>query len=402
MRACPTLRSSDSAVQTLYPIAALLLSVFLLIAGNSLIGVVAPVRADLAGFGDLTIGLLGSAYFAGMLLGTLKTPAIVRRVGHIRAFTAFVAIAIVAIDIMPVWPTPGAWLVSRALLGFVFSGIYAVIESWIQARASNANRGALYGIYQIVNFVASASGQLLLRGLDPNAFVPFTIGASLFALGIVPLAITRADAPEAPREVKLRLSWLLDLSPISVAAALAAGAANGAAFALAPIYALGIGVKPSAVPLFTVAIVLGSAIGVYPAGRLSDRVDRRVIMAFVMTAGAAFEAALASLKPVGVPLAALGFCVGLTTYALYTLAVSLANDRAKTIEMVLVSAGLLFIYCLGAITAPPLASLAMRAFGPSALFAQNAIVHGALAGFAVCSLAVEARSKGRGRRLTPL
>ena len=102
-------------------------------------------------------------------------------------------------------------LVSRALLGFAFSGIYAVIESWIHAKASNTNRGALYGVYQIVNFVASASGQLLLRGLDPNAFVPFTIGASLFALGIVPLAMTRADAPEAPRNVSLRLLRLLDL-----------------------------------------------------------------------------------------------------------------------------------------------------------------------------------------------
>ena len=119
-------------------------------------------------------------------------------------------------------------------------------------------------------------------------------------------------------------------------------------------------------------------------------------MALAMTAGAAFEVALASLEPVGVQLAALGFCVGLATYTLYTL----ANDRAKTVEMVLVSAGLLFVYCLGAITAPPLASLAMRAFGPSTLFAQNAIVHGALAGFAAWSLAVDARAKGRSRRLT--
>ena len=109
------------------------------------------------------------------------------------------------------------------------------------------------------------------------------------------------------------------------------------------------------------------------------------------------EVALASLEPVGVPLAALGFCVGLATYTLYTL----DNDRAKTVDMVLVSAGLLFVYCLGAITAPPLASLAMRAFGPSALLAQNAIVHGALAGLALWSLAVDARSIGRGRWLTP-
>ena len=42
-----------------------------------------------------------------------------------------------------------------------------MIESWIHAKATNTNRGALYGVYQIVNFAASASGQLLLRGLDP-------------------------------------------------------------------------------------------------------------------------------------------------------------------------------------------------------------------------------------------
>jgi hypothetical protein len=69
--------------------------------------------------------------------------------------------------------------------------------------------------------------------------------------------------------------------------------------------------------------------------------------------------------------------------------------------MVLVSAGLLFIYCMGAITAPPLVSMAMHAFGPSALFAQDAIVHGALAGFAVWSIALDARSKPRGRWLNP-
>jgi MFS family permease len=180
---------------------------------------------------------------------------------------------------------------------------------------------------------------------------------------------------------------------VSVAASIAAGAANGSAFALAPVYAIGIGIRPPAVPFFTAAIVLGSAAGVYPAGWLSDRFDRRVILAFAMTAGAAFEAALAIGKPTGLPLATLGFCVGLTTYTLYTLAVSLANDRAAKHEMVLVSAALLFVYCLGAIVAPALASLEMRVLGPSALFGQNAIVHIAAAGFAAWSLAADPRRR---------
>ena len=116
------------ALNPLPSIAALLTSVLLLVGGNALIGVLTPVRARLDGLSELTVGLLGSVYFAGMLAGTLAAPAIVRRAGHIRAFAAFVALAVVAIVIMPVWPSPAPWLASRALIGFVFAGIYAVIE----------------------------------------------------------------------------------------------------------------------------------------------------------------------------------------------------------------------------------------------------------------------------------
>ena len=53
-----------------------------------------------------------------------------------------------------------------------------------------------------------------------------------------------------------------------------------------------------------------------------------------MTASAAVEAALASLRLAGAPLIVMGFLVGLTTYTLYTLAISHANDRAKPHDMV--------------------------------------------------------------------
>ncbi len=374
-------------MSNLYPIAAVLVSVFLLISGNALVAVAAPVRATLDGFGDLTVGLLGSAYFFGMLLGTLRTPALVRRAGHVRAFAAFVALGAVSIDLMSAWETPGAWLVSRALIGFVLAGIYAVVESWINGAANNSNRGALYAVYQIVNFAASSVGQLLMRGLDPLTFLPFTVGSALYALAIVPLAMTRAEAPEAPRAVRVKLSTLRKLPRLSAAASFVAGACNGASISLGPVYALQIGVKPEAVPFFTAAIVVGSALGVYPAGWLSDRVDRRLIMTIAMGLGAAFELALALLAPRGAALISLGFLVGLTTYTLYTLAVSIANDRAAAHDMVLISASLLFIYCVSAIIAPAVSSLAMRELGPSALFWQNGAIHVALAVYAAGAFA---------------
>lgn len=380
-------------------IAALLLSVLLLIAGNGLIGVLTPLQASLAGFSDLTIGLLGSVYFAGMLAGTLAAPAIIRRVGHIRAFSVFVAVAIVAVIVMPGWQAPTPWMACRGAFGFVFAGVYAVIESWINAKADNASRGALYAVYQLVSFVASAGGQLLLRDIPPGSFLPFTVAGAMLALGIVPLTMTSVDPPAQPKSVRLRLLWLVRLAPVSALGTLIAGFANGALFALGPVYALQIGLEPSSVPLFTAAVIAGSAIGVYPAGRISDQMDRRLVIVVAMVAGAALETTLAALRFSGAPLIAMGFLIGLTTYTLYTLAVSHANDHAKLQDMVAVSAGLLFAYCVGAAVSPALASLMMRQFGPSALFVQAAIVHVAMAAFALWRLAAD---PGRPRKAEPI
>jgi MFS family permease len=370
----------------IYPLTALFTSVFLLLAGNALVSIVTPVRASLDGFGDLTVGLLGSAYFFGMLAGALKAPAIVGRVGHIRAFAACVALAVVSIDALPAVEAPWAWMLSRALLGFVFAGVYAVIESWINGFASNNNRGALYAIYQIVNYSASSFGQLLMGGLGVMTFLPFTVASALTALAIVPLSMTKSDAPEMPRAVRIDFGMIGRLAPVSLAGSFVAGWCNGSSTSLAPLYALQIGVSPRAVPLFTTAIVIGSALGVYPVGRLSDRMDRRLIMAVAMAIGAALEFALASFNPSGLSLISLGFFVGLTTFTLYTLTISLANDGIDAQDMVVVSAGLLFIYCAAAVAAPAVAPAAMRAFGPGALYWLNGIGHAALALFATWSL----------------
>ncbi len=365
-------------------IAALLLSVLMLIGGNSLVGIVTPLRAHIEGFPDLTVGLLGSVYFAGMLAGTLAAPAIIRRGGHIRAYAAFVALAVVSVILMPVVVSPWSWLGCRGLIGFVFAGLYAVIEAWINAKATNANRGVLYALYQIANFAASGSGQLALKPLGAGGFSAFAVSGALLALAIVPMAMTSVDPPAQPRSVRPRLLWLVRKAPIPCFAVLAAGAANGAQFALGPVFAVGIGMTPTSAPLFTSSIVLGSALGVLPIAAISDRIDRRLVIAAVTIAGAACETALSRLTAPGVGLIVLGFLVGLTTYSLYTLAVSLANDDGAPHDLIFISVGLLFIYCVAAIVAPAIASVLMKDFGPQTLFLQNAYVHLAIAALALC------------------
>ena len=266
---------------------------------------------------------------------------------------------------------------------------FRVVEAWINAKATNSNRGALYALYQIANFSASAGGQMMVQPLGPNGFSPFAAAGALLALAILPMAMTSVDLPAQPRSVRPRLLWLIRMAPLSCVAVFAGGAANGASFALGPIFALGVGMSSDNAPLFTSAIVIGSALGVLPVGALSDRIDRRLVMAAAMIAGAACEIALSRQTGPGLWLIALGFLVGLTTYSLYTLAVSLANDAASPHDLIFISVGLLFIYCVAAIAAPAIASALMQSFAPRALFLQNAVAHLAIAAFAVWRLIAE-------------
>ena len=372
---------------------ALLNSVLLLIAGNGLLNTLVPMRGKLEGFGDLSIGLLGSAYFAGMLAGTLAAPAIILRAGYIRAFSAFVALAIVISLTYPAAVQPAVWVGLRYAIGFVFSGFYAVIEAWLTDKSDNSNRGRVYALYQIVTYAGTAGGQQMLALVDPRSPALFSVSAGLFALAMLPMAFTKAEPPPRPRSISLRLPWLIRVAPVAGVSVLLIGCANGSFWALAPVYGLSLGLSPGKVATFITAVIIGTALALYPVGKLSDRMDRRKVLIVFSLVGALAEALLAgaSAFPFFV-LAGLGLVVGATTMVLYMLAVSHANDRAGPEHAVTVSSGMLFLYCSGAIVAPIFASMLMARFGAQALFAQNAVMHLLLVGFVLWRIAVRDRA----------
>lgn len=373
-------------------IGALLTSVFVLLAGNSVLNTMVPLRAKLEAFPPLVLGILGSAYFFGMLAGTLAAPAILGRAGFIRTFAACTAIAIAAALTYTLEVSPLVWAALRVLLGFAFAGLYGVIDSWVNVKASDANRGRVYALYQIVNFGGSAIGQQMPQFADPHGFRLFSLSAILLALAIVPLALTRTDPPSRPRSIRLNIRWLVRVSPIGAATVFVIGAANGAFFSLAPIFALELGGSPAAVSAFMTATVIGSALMVWPVGRLSDLYDRRILIAALSALGGAFELILwRDAGAVFLPL--LGFGIGAATMVLYTLAIAHANDRAGIERVVEISSGLLFIYCIGAIVAPTVASELMDRFGAAALFGENALLHFGLAAFTLWRIFARSRAQ---------
>ena len=128
----------------LAPVAALLIGAAILLTGQGLQGTLLPVRAALESFPTLAIGIIGAAYFFGFTLGCLKGGELVTRVGHVRVFLAMTALASATPLIHGLILHPVAWGLLRVMTGFCFAVLYIVIESWLNERATNENRGIIF------------------------------------------------------------------------------------------------------------------------------------------------------------------------------------------------------------------------------------------------------------------
>lgn len=376
--------------RALLPVAALLLSVALLLVGNGLQTTLLPVRGQIAGFGEVALGVLGSAYYLGFAAGCLIGPWIVARAGHIRTFAAMVSLAssLVLAHALLVAPLP--WWVLRAATGVCFAVLYMVIESWLNEKSTNQTRGTVFSAYLFINLAMITAGQLLLLLDQPESIALFLVASILVSLAAVPVALTRAEAPAPIKAARLDLMGLYRISPVGTVGCFAVGLTNGAFWALAPVFASGaapgiggFGVHTDFVAVFMSIAVAAGAIGQFPLGGFSDRVDRRLVIVATATAAAIAGVGLATaalLLPDAILPAV--FVLGLFTFPLYSIAVAHVNDVVPREDFVRVAGGLLLIWAAGAVAGPMLGGAVMRLFGPGMLFGFTAVVHLLYAGFA--------------------
>lgn len=357
-------------------IAALFLSLSLLVAGSGLLGTLVALRLDIEGFSEATVGIMMATYSAGFVLGAMSAPRIIRGVGHIRAFCAFAAVACASVLWHPLMISLEVWLLLRLLVGFCLAGLMTVTESWINDRATNASRGKLLGSYTINFYLASALGQYLISISDPGGMVLFSVVAMLMVLSLVPLALTRSEVPIPPVEPGHMGLWhLMRTAPSGITGSLVAGMTIGAFLALAPLYALRQGLEMEVLSLYMAASVLSAIILQWPAGWLSDRIGRLPVLVGLLFLGSLAAAAAALLG--GMSVVALFVSSGAFFAAaavLYPVSVALTNDQLPGEQLMAACAILLRVYGLGAITGPLLAALLMELLGAPALFVFISLV----------------------------
>lgn len=354
-------------------LSALILSIVLLVSGNAFLMTLLGIRLSIEQVSPNVIGWVLVCYSVGFVLGTLYVHKIIGRVGHIRSFAAFAAMAAVVSLMYPMAVSMVFWAVLRVLSGFCIAGVLVVIESWFSSRATNANRGALFAVYQIVFYLSAAGGQLIVNVGDPSSFLPFSLAAILITIALIPLSLTKMEAPVIEQSPRMSFFTLGRESFTGVAGALICGVLIGGFYALGPVYATLVGLDVARTSTFMASAIVAAMLLAWPLGRLCDRFDRRRVMfrVAVLGAGAAGAVAVTGANNLALLTLLVGLFTGLSA-TIYPIAVAITNDRMESNRIVAASATLLLSYGIGSVIGPITMAELINQLGPAGLFYGNA------------------------------
>lgn len=343
---------------------ALYLGMMLLMVGNGVQGTLLGVRGAIEGFTTFEMSLVMSAYFVGFLGGSQLAPKLIQAVGHVRVFAALGSFTSAILILYPTIADPWVWTALRVLIGFCFSGIYVTAESWLNNAVENENRGKALSLYLIVQMAGIISAQGLVYLIDPSGFVLFILTSVLVSLSFAPVLLAATKTPTFDTTRPMTLFELWNVSPLGCVGVFLIGGVFSALFGMSSVYATEAGFGIGQLSFFVAMIYVGGLVMQYPIGWMSDRMDRRKLIAGVAMLGGV-AATVASLADNSLALiVVVGFLVGGTANPLYGLVLAYTNDMLDYDKMAGASGGLLFINGIGAVAGPLITGRVMEIAGP--------------------------------------
>ena len=371
--------------------------------GHGLQGTLIGVRSVLENFSYISTGIVVAGYYVGFLLGSILIPILLNRVGHIRVFAALASLASIAILLHSVFIDPYSWFLIRILTGISLSGIFVIMESWLNDKATNQTRGKLLSIYMIVTFVFLGLGQLLLNLSDPVKVDLFILVSVLLSFALLPILLSTTEQPNITNPKSFSIREFYVVSPLGFIGALFTGLSHSAVFGYGAVFAISKGLSVLDVSIFMIIITSFGALAQWPIGYFSDKIDRRIILV-----GATFIASGLSI------LITISSYISLTLFfiltamfssmclPIYSLVVAHTNDFLQPDEFISASSVINKLLGMGSILGPIAVSSTMVIFGSNGFFIYLFIIHGSLGLFGLYRMAKRAKPADLESQYVPL
>ncbi len=323
------------------------------------------------------IGIVMALYYAGYIFASLTSYKVINRVGHIRAFGVYISVLSALVLLHAISTNSFYWGILRLFEGYCLGAAIMCLESWLNTRTKNKNRGVIMSLYMITTYLGSALGQLFLNIPDASGILVFIIVSVLYSVALVPVSLTALPTPDIAAHQSMSLKRLYQISPVGVIGCIVSGIMVGSVYILGAVYASKSGLDLEKVSLFMFFTIVGGMLAQLPVGKISDQMDRRFVLMWeggilfliapwihLFISGATWELAFVSI------------ILGAGVFVMYPLCVSHVNDKIEDNERVEASGMLILLQSIGMIFGPIIISFAMQSWGAISFLIAFSIVNG--------------------------
>lgn len=351
-----------SSIRIIKSMTALFVGMAFVFVGNALMLSSVGVILKQMNVNESLIGVIGSCFFLGGILGTISGHQIISKIGHIRAFGLFSAGFSICIIMHSISNQLYFWSFLRLVMGFCYYAILIIIESWLNEKAKDSVRQRVLSFYEVVFYSSFGLGSLFISfNLDTSTL--FVIAACFIMFSSIPLNLIRIKEPIIPKKSKISLPNIFGIAPLALLTSFIGGMLISGFYAMASLFVLLQGYDTKAVSYFIFFGLLGGFIAQSFIGVVSDYLGRKFSIMLCACIALIILLIFAFFEPNLLSQCVLVVFLGMGVFCLYALALARANDmlddKSKRVEL---GRAVLFSYLLGSFISPLLLGLIMQVF----------------------------------------
>jgi MFS family permease len=336
--------------------------------GSGLFNTFVSVKLEIAGYKPEAIGIVTSALYVGILIGSIRIDRWISRIGHIRSFVAIASLMAFGVFLQSLWLNLWFWAFLRIIAGICLAGVFVIIESWLLMLTPSNQRGAILSVYLGVLYAALSLGQLLIDLTDLNKASPFYITSLFTLVSIIPVKLRKITEPKIEEtSSQLSLIQLYQISPLGFVGGIVSGMVLAVTYGLVPVYAKEAGMSIQEIGTFMAVLIFGGFSLQWPVGKWADRGDRRHVIFKISFITALVALVIPFIQPSWF-LLALIWAFGGFAFTIYPVSMAFACEKMKESEIVAVTGSFVLSYSLGAIAGPLIAPFFMDQFGAIGVF----------------------------------
>ncbi len=346
-----------------------------------------PLLMERGGQPAWIIGLNAAMGPIGILIIGPFLPRLIGNTGTKRS--AFIVIAVMILTLLAIRAAPFFWMwfPLRLLFGIATGALFTISEAWVLTFAGDRNRGRIMALYTSVLAITFSVGPLIVPWTGIDGWMPWAIGIFCIVLSALPIAFVRVETDAFRQGGGGGFFAFIGKAPLLLFAVGAATLFDNVFISFFTIFGLRHGVELDMASRILGVGIIGNVLMFYPMGWLADHWSKRGVI--VLTASLAVLLSLSLIVlidhwliwPAVVLLSASAFGV-------YVVALAVMGDSFKGPGVIAGSAAFAAMWGFGGLLGPPIAGVAIDAFGINAMPVT-------LAGFYVILLAGLALSGGK-------